>query len=143
MSFEELFETLRIRRRLSHLNLFKPETQKHYPNVPVTLLPQWCKGSTEDGCWVNPQNRKPRKRDRFRKWIAKWYSKLWVTDEYRTSGVKISDAIKPPPVSISIFKFDQPWNWASTHSSTASMSSVYDEENVHDAMMQTMNFKLA
>ena len=34
--------------------------------------------------------------------MGKWYSKLWITDEYSTSGVKISEAIKPPPVGTSV-----------------------------------------
>lgn len=96
-------------------NLVKtyPKTWTHYPNLPVTLLPQCCKRCAKD-CNLVPspvdQEQRPEKQvlawkirewtANFRKSIAKWYVKLWITNEYRISGVKVSDAIKPPPVSI-------------------------------------------
>ena len=90
-------------------SLRKPKT--HYPNAPVTLLPKWCKGCIEEyyctddsetkkttrfGKWIAKETTK------FRKWIAKWYSKVWFIDDYSTSGANISDAIKSPPVGISV-----------------------------------------
>ena len=78
--------------------LLEPKT--HYPNAPVTLLPKWCKRGVEDCCWVSYTEKKTT--TKFRKWIAKWYSKVWFIDDYSTSGANISDAIKPPPVGISV-----------------------------------------
>ena len=73
------------------------QSKTHYPNVPVTLLPRWCKRGTSDSLLVhNAEHAKVRKK------MAKWYSKLWVTDEYKTSGESVSDAIKLPPVGTSI-----------------------------------------
>ena len=69
----------------------------NYPNVPATLLPKWCKKGTDNGNLVYyPERHKIRRR------MGKWYSKFWITDEYSTSGVKISDAIKPPLVGTSV-----------------------------------------
>jgi len=93
LSFEELLESLGIR----HWFAIKPKT--HYPNMPVTLLPQWCKGGTSDQDLVSyPDVYETGRLAKIRKWVAKWYAKLLVADEYSTSGVKITDAIKPPPV---------------------------------------------
>ena len=98
LSFEELLESLGCRHR------FAIKSKECYPNVPATLLPQCCKrGSTDDilvdEAEIESDLGRPAK---VRKWIAKWYSKLWITDEYSTSGVNISEAIKPPPVSTSV-----------------------------------------
>jgi len=61
------------------------------------LLPEWCEKGTEDDELVYfPEDHKVRTK------MGKWYSKLWITDEYSNSGVKISDAIKPPPVGTSV-----------------------------------------
>ena len=38
LSFEELLDSLDIRHRF-----VKNESDTSFPNVPVTLLPQWCK----------------------------------------------------------------------------------------------------
>ena len=92
LSFEELLESLGIRHRFTIR-----QSNGNYPNVPVTLLPQWCKGRTCDDDIVYADDDEGRSA-KVRKCIARWYSKLWITDEYSTSGVKISEAIKPPPV---------------------------------------------
>ena len=98
MSLEELLESLGIRHRFA----IKPKAC--FPNVPVTLLPQWCKRGIRDSDLARNYHRYDKGRlPKVQKWIAEWYSKLWITDEYSTSGVKISDAIKPPPVILMIF----------------------------------------
>jgi len=92
LNFEELLESLGIRHRF----VIKESTD-NYPNVPATLLPEWCKKGTDDVGLIyfakihNVQTR-----------MGKWYSRLWITDEYSISGVKVSEAIKPPPVSTSL-----------------------------------------
>jgi len=86
LNFEELLESLGIRYRF----VIK-ESKENFPNVPATLLPKWCKR----GIGVNSL-------DKVWTRMGKWYSKLWITNEYSTSGVKISDAIKPPPVGTSV-----------------------------------------
>ena len=73
------------------------EPKTHYPNAPVTLLPKWCKGCIEDYYCTDDNEMK-----KFRKWIAKWYSKVWFIDDYSTSGANIYDAIKSLPVGISV-----------------------------------------
>jgi len=95
LNFEELLESLGIRHRF----VIK-ESEENYPNVPATLLPEWCKIWANDYFLVHyPENHKIWTR------MGKWYSKLWITDEYSTSGVKISDAIKQPPVGTSVVTF--------------------------------------
>ena len=84
LNFEELLESLGIRHRF-----VTKESMDNYPNVPAMLLPEWCKVSF-------PKDGKVLTR------MGKWYSRLWITDEYSTSGVKISDAIKPSPVGTSV-----------------------------------------
>ena len=87
-----MLESLGIRHRF----VIK-ESKGNYPNVPATLLPEWCKIGTDDDSLVHdPKGKKVQTR------LAKWYSKLWITDEYSTSGMKISDAIKTPPVGTSL-----------------------------------------
>ena len=78
----------------------------HYPNVAATLLPLWCRSGTSDHDLVYPHGTsdyilvyEESKLWSVRRKMAKWYSKLWFTDDYSTSGGKISDAIKSPPVS--------------------------------------------
>ena len=99
LSFEELLESLGIRHRF-----VKKESTKSYPNAPMTLLPQWCKkkGVDEEILAADPDEYYPGRLGKVRKWIAKQYSKLWITDDYSTSGVRISEAIKPPPVGTSV-----------------------------------------
>ena len=90
LSIEELLESLHLRRRFVipyHRSKF------YYPNTPETLLPDWCKRGTCDKDLV--ENKKP---SRVRKWIAKLYSKWWITNDYSASGVNVSNAIKPRPV---------------------------------------------
>jgi len=89
LSLEELLESLHLRQRFVspyHRSAF-------YPNTPETLLPDWCKRGTCDKDLV--ENKKP---SRVRKWIAKLYSKWWITNDYSASGVNVSNAIKPHPV---------------------------------------------
>ena len=86
LDFEELLAFLDIRHRF-----VRKDSKENYPNVPRSLLPQWY--------------------DLFASYqvqtkLAKWYSTLWVMDEYSTSGVKIVDAIKPLPVGTSVVMFD-------------------------------------
>ena len=72
------------------------QSKKNYPNMPATLLPEWCKKGTDDLSLVH--------RSKYHKVLTrmgKWYSRLWITDEYSTSGVRISDATKPRPVGTS------------------------------------------
>ena len=92
LSFEELLESMGIRQQL----VCKLKTR--YPNVPATLLPVWCRSGTSDRDLIYCDDEE-RKLSKIQRKMAKWYSKLWFTDEYSTSGVKISDAIKSPPVS--------------------------------------------
>ena len=67
--------------------------------MPATLLPEWCKRGTDDHKLVySPKDHKLQTR------MGRWYSKFWITDEYSTSGVKISDAMKPPPVGTSVVR---------------------------------------
>ena len=85
----------------SHWCAIKPMT--HYPNMPLTLLPQWCKGGASDYLLAeNPDRYDKGRLPKFQRWIAKWYSKSWITDEYSTSGKTIADAIKPPPVGTAV-----------------------------------------
>ena len=92
MNFEELLESLGIRHRF----VIKESTD-NYPNVPATLLPEWCNiGACNLSLAYWPKFYK------VQTWMGKWYSKLWITDEYSTSGVKISEAIKPSPVGTSV-----------------------------------------
>ena len=87
MNFEELLESLDIRHRF-----VTKESKDNYPNVPATLLPEWCKKGRYDNCGrLNGLVYAP-ERHKVRTRMGKWYSKLWITDEYSTSGVKISDA---------------------------------------------------
>ena len=82
---------------------FAIKSMTHYPNVPLTLLPQWCKGGASDYQLADNRDRYDKGRlPKFRRSIAKWYSKLWITDEYSTSGEKIADAIKPPSVGTAV-----------------------------------------
>ena len=86
-----MLESLGIRHRFA----VKPKTC--YPNVPATLLPEWCKKGVSDKRLVkSPDKHKVRRR------MGKLYSRFWITDEYRTSGVKISDAIEEPSVGTSV-----------------------------------------
>jgi len=92
LNFEELLESLGIRHRF-----VTKDSKDNYPNVPATLLPEWCKKGTDDfGLVYFPEDYKVRTR------MGKWYSRLWITDEYSTSGVKMSEAIKPPLVGTSV-----------------------------------------
>jgi len=93
LNFEELLESLGIRHRF-----VTKESMNIYPNVPATWLPEWCKKGThgDEQLARYPEDYKVRTR------MGNWYSRLWITDEYRTSGVKISDAIKPSPVGTSV-----------------------------------------
>jgi len=90
LNFEELLESLGI-----HHRFVIKESMDNYPNVPAMLLPEWCEKGTA-GLVYNPE------RHKVQTWMGKWYSKLWITDEYSTSGEKISDAIKPSPVGTSV-----------------------------------------
>ena len=97
LSYEELLESLGVRCR------FVRKLKTHYPNVPATLLPLWCKSGTSDHDLVYPdRDDEQSKLSKVRKKMAKWYSKLLFTDDYSTSGVKIYDAIKQPPVGTSV-----------------------------------------
>lgn len=104
MSFEELLDTLRIRNLIET----NPKIWTHYPNLPITI--QRCAKDCNLVTSPVDQEQGPERQvlawkirkwtANFRKLIAKWYVKLWITNEYRISGVRVSDAIKPPPVSI-------------------------------------------
>jgi len=92
LNFEELLESLGIRYRF-----VIEKSEENFPNAPATLLPKWFKRAIGvNRLVVTPDTHKVRTR------MGKWYSKLWITDEYSTSGVKISDAIKPPPVGTAV-----------------------------------------
>ena len=90
LSFEELLESLHLRHRF----VIK-QSKTFYPNDPATLLPDLCvKFGTA------PER------------VAKWYSKLFITDEYSTSGRNISDAIKPQVLQHSYVMIKSYWQGA-------------------------------
>ena len=101
LSFEELLESLHLRHRF----VIK-QSKTFYPNVPATLLPQWCKrGATDKEFAEDAEFGKAQKR------VAKWYSKLFITDEFSTSGRNISDAIKPQVLQWSCCDQQGAWNY--------------------------------
>ena len=93
LSFEEILESLGIRHRFTI-----EKSNGNYPNCPVTLLPRWFNRGTSDFELVFPAEHEKGRRTKVRKWIARLYANLLIREEYSTSGLSISDAIKPPPV---------------------------------------------
>ena len=100
LTCEELLESRPVKKLFSFLHIHHwyaiQKSRKLYPNIPETLLPQWCKRGGDDEDLANSLTNGTS--DKARRWVAKRYAKWWITDDYRTSGVNICDKINPPQV---------------------------------------------
>ena len=98
LTCEEVLESRPIKKLFDILHIHRwnaiPKSEVLYPNAPETLLPVWCKGGKSDEEWTTYQN----KSDSARSWIAKQHAKWWISNDYRTSGVKICNKINPAQV---------------------------------------------
>ena len=101
LTCEELLESWPVKKLFSclHIRRWYPiqESGALYPNTPETLLPKWCKGGRDDEDLVKFLG--SGKSDRGRRWIAKRYTKWWITDDYSTSGGNLCNKINPPQVA--------------------------------------------
>ena len=72
LTCEELLESWPVKKLFGCLHIHRwyaiQESGELYPNTPETLLPQWCKGGSDEQLATYPGSGKS---DRGRRWIAK------------------------------------------------------------------------